>query len=198
MKRINFKVLIITVVVCLLPMILGILTYNRLPDEIAIHFGYNNSPNNFASKNFAVFGIPMVLAFIQLICCILNDISNNQKENQSITLIIKWIIPIIGLIVYSSIILYALGNKINMQILACMIVGIVMIILGMFFPKSNKKEEEKLNKYLKYIFIIFGLFWIISAFLDEIISAILLIGMILLAIGIFIYQFIVLKKSKNF
>ena len=59
--------LIITMVVTLLPMILGLCTWSKLPETIAIHFGLDGTPNGWAPKWIVVFLIPLVMAAVQLV-----------------------------------------------------------------------------------------------------------------------------------
>lgn len=195
MKKIDFKTLIITSIVCLLPMILGIIYYGDLPQEMAVHFGLNNEPDNFMSKNFTVFGMPILMVLLQCICCISTDIGDKNKEqNRKITLITKWIIPVTSIVIYSSIILYALGTELKMQVVACIILGIVMILVGNYLPKAEPKERDlkkysrdflkKENRYLGYSFVILGFVWIISAFLSSTLAIIILIITLLLCIVI--------------
>ncbi len=61
MLKTNKKALIITSIVTILPVLIGIIYWNRLPDVMATHFGMNNEANGFSSKAFAVFGVPAVL-----------------------------------------------------------------------------------------------------------------------------------------
>ena len=46
--------LIVASVVTLLPILIGVILWDRLPDTMAIHFGANNAANGFAGKTFAV------------------------------------------------------------------------------------------------------------------------------------------------
>ena len=55
----------ISIIICLLPMIAGAVFYNQLPDQMPIHFGINDVPDNYAPKAFALFGIPLFLAIVQ-------------------------------------------------------------------------------------------------------------------------------------
>ena len=59
-----WKTLLITSIVTLLPIPVGLILWNRLPDVMATHFGMNNEANGFSSKPFAVFFIPQVLIYI--------------------------------------------------------------------------------------------------------------------------------------
>ena len=101
MKYIKWKTLIVTCVVCILPVFLGIALWNELPEKIAIHFNIYNRPDNFASKEFAVLGLPVMMALFQLFCCIISDI--NYREHSvpvKIELVTKWIIPVITFVLY--------------------------------------------------------------------------------------------------
>ena len=47
---------------CLLPAIVGLVLYSRLPDQVAVHWGFGGEPNGFMHKFGACFGIPLVTA----------------------------------------------------------------------------------------------------------------------------------------
>ena len=94
MEKKNKKTLILSVIICLLPMVLGIAFYNRLPEQMPIHFTVNDVPDNYAPKNFALFGIPIIMAIIQAICLIftskVNKLKNSEKHK-----IVKITVPMI-------------------------------------------------------------------------------------------------------
>ena len=64
MKWMKWKTFAITNIVCLLPIIPGVLLWNKLPDTMAIHFDIYNQPNGFASKAFVVFGLPIMMVLL--------------------------------------------------------------------------------------------------------------------------------------
>lgn len=68
MEKKNKKLLILSVIVCLLLMTLGIVLYNKLPEQMPIHFTINNVPDNYTSKNSTLFGIPIIMAIFQAVC----------------------------------------------------------------------------------------------------------------------------------
>ena len=60
----NLKVLIITSLVILLPIVAGVILWNQLPEQIPSHWNMNGEVDGWSSKPFAVFGMPlMMLAF---------------------------------------------------------------------------------------------------------------------------------------
>ena len=74
MKKIS-KLTVITTLITLLPIALGIALYDRLPDVVATHWGIDNQPNGWSSKAMAAFGMPGILALINLVCSTAMDIS---------------------------------------------------------------------------------------------------------------------------
>ena len=73
MKFMKWKILIITCAVCLLPILLGVVLWDKLPETMAIHFDMYNQPDNFASKGFVVFGLPAMMVVLQIISCVITD-----------------------------------------------------------------------------------------------------------------------------
>ena len=68
MIRQNKKLLLLTSVITLLPVFIGLFLWNQLPDSVATHFGLNNQPDGYSSKTFAVFGLPLILLAVHLVC----------------------------------------------------------------------------------------------------------------------------------
>ena len=67
MLKANKKTLIIASIITVLPILIGIMLWNRLPDPMATHFGMDNEADGFSSKAFAVFGIPLCLLALEWI-----------------------------------------------------------------------------------------------------------------------------------
>ena len=136
MKKINIKSLIITSIVCLLPIICGLILYNNLPDTIAIHWGIDNNPNGYFSKPAFVFGLPMMMVALQIFCCIVSDLSDkNPEANKKAITVYKWIIPTLTVVLYIVTIAVALGNDLDIRKIVMIILGITFIISGNYMPK---------------------------------------------------------------
>ena len=197
MKKINWKILIITSIVCLLPIILGILVYDSLPEEIAIHWNIENEPNNYTSKAIAVFGLPIILTLLQIFCCVVSDINEIKKENKpKFVEIIKWVIPIIDIMTYFSTIGIALGYDIDIRKCVCVFLGLIFMVLGNYFPKmsyedakgkihpmpDNEKSFKKMSRMMGYSIVIFGFALLISIFFKPIISCLVIVLIIVVSV----------------
>lgn len=206
-KRIDWKILIITTLMCIVPIIFGVILYNRLPEQMAVHFGLNNEPNSFAPKEFALFGIPLLMTALQITCCISSDCMEQKKQNKKYITIYKWIIPIIGMVCYLTMLAYGAGIKLDMRIIVCITLGIIFMIIGNYMPKTelNKLQMnyiradfwKKIKRPAGYFFVIIGLAFIISAFLNSMVSLILLGIIIVVAILISIYSIYLFYKDRK-
>ena len=92
--------------------------------------------DNYGSKEFAVFGLPIFMMLIQALLCIISDISNKGENKYKITTIAKWIIPILTVIIYFMTIGIALGyNNIDVRKIVCFCLGIIFILIGNYIPR---------------------------------------------------------------
>lgn len=183
MKFIKWKILIISSIICLFPIVLGIILWNELPSQIAIHFDINNNPDNFSSKGLVVFGLPVLVAVLQAVCCIINDINSKKySENKKIENLTKWIIPVITVILQIVTLGYAVGQNFDIRRIAMLIAGGIFIVTGLCLPKLdyiknyniNSEKARKINKFIGIQTVIMGILFIISIFFPPIASVICL------------------------
>lgn len=177
MQNESKKTLILSVIICLLPLILGIAFYNKLPDKMPIHFTINDVADNYAPKNLALFVIPIIIAIIQAICIIFTSKVNKLKNLQKpkIIKIMEWFIPVITVLIYIIMIEVSLGSTVYIGKSVCLILGISFIIIGNYFPKisydvgkivfhpipKTEKAFRKMTKISGYSFIIIGIILLI-------------------------------------
>ena len=142
MKFINWKSIVITCAMCLLPIFFGIALWNSLPVSVAVHFNFNNEPDNFASKGFAVFGLPFIMAALQAFCCIVNDISfHKHGKIKNFGSAAKWFIPVMSIVLQSALLGYSLGWDIDMRAVALALV-IPFVLAGVVYSIKARKTEQ--------------------------------------------------------
>ena len=211
MKKINIKILVITSIVCLLPIICGLMFYNELPDNVAIHWGIDNNPNGYFPKTAFVFGMPAMMLVLQIFCCIVSDLSDkNPEANKKAVTVYKWIIPILTVILYIVTIMIALGNNLDIRKIVMIVLGITFIISGNYMPKVRgdyyinlkafwikNKDEKLVNKAIKisaYTLIICGILCILSILFKPVVSVAIIVASIIYTL--FIYLYVYLKSRK--
>ena len=209
MKKYFNKSLILTSLICLFPILVGILLYDKLPSEIPIHFDFTGIADNYASKNIAVFLLPLFLVFINILAHLGID-SDPKKQNTPniIKNIGKWIAPLIAIFIVPTTFLVAIGIEIKITLIATIFISILFIIIGNYLPKCKQNytvgikvpwtlnSEENWNKthrFSGFLFFFVGIILFVSAFLNY--FKILLVLIIVVAILPILYSFILYKKG---
>lgn len=130
--------MVITTILCLIPMLLSLTVYSKLPEQLPIHFDANWNVDGYAPKFLGAIGIPIGIGIAN---CFLHIVLNQnpKKENVSKTLmkISIWIIPVITVVMQVSAILMSLGYDIKAQRLMPIVTGIIIIACGNYLPKCK-------------------------------------------------------------
>ena len=196
MKFMKWKSLVITCIVCLLPILLGISLWNKLPDTMAVHFNTYNEPNGFASKGFVVFGLPLLMAALQAFCCFINDINAYKYgERKKFTRVTKWIIPIMAIVLQTATLGYGLGWDIDIRRLAVFLVGVILLVIGNYLPKfegaklRNKNEEKarKIQRFIGFETVVMGILFLLSLLFPPTVSLVCLFLLVPYAITNTVY-----------
>ncbi len=203
MKFFKWKTFIITSVVCLLPILFGSAVWDKLPRAMAIHFNIYGKADNFASKGFVVFGLPLLMVLLQAFCCFINDINSAKHgERKKFEMVTKWIIPCLTVLLQIITIGYSLGWNIDIRRAISFIIGIMFLVLGNYLPKFDRvknidvdaEKARKINRFIGYETVIMGVLFIISIFLPPIFSIICIGLLIPYAVISVIYGVVVARK----
>ena len=62
------KTLILSTLVLLIPIAVGLLLWNRLPDPMPSHWNIHGEVDSWSSKAFTVFGLPALMLGLQWVC----------------------------------------------------------------------------------------------------------------------------------
>lgn len=211
MKNRVDKMLFITSLLCLVPMIFTVMIYDKLPDQVAVHWNLSGVPDNFAPKAFAGFGMPLLLAVLNVfIYFVTNADPKRANYSRVLRFILKWIIPFSSLVIVPVTLFIALGMEINLTLYVPIFVGVLFIIIGNYLPKTKQNytmgirlpwtlhSEENWNKTHRlagYVWIIGGILVIIGSLLGQsnyILDFILLITLIVIPM---VYSYILYKKG---
>ena len=93
----KYKELMITTIVCLIPMAIGAYFYDQLPAQVPVHWD-SAGPNGWASRAFACFGLPGILTGLNLLVQITME-NDPKKKNYApvLKVFFKWLIPVAGI-----------------------------------------------------------------------------------------------------
>lgn len=175
------KTIIITSILCILPLILSIAVYNKLPEQIAIHWDDAGNPDNYAAKWIAAFGMPIALLVVHLIS-IVTVLHDPKKNSQSpaMRLLTFWLVPTLSMILIPITLLIGMGKDIPIPTVVTMMVGVVFVIAGNYLPKSRQNYTlgiklpwtladadnwNKTHRFAGVLWVLAGVFMIARPFL---------------------------------
>ncbi len=205
------KKLILSILITLLPILIGIALWSRLPDRLPIHWDVNNHPDGFAPKAIAVFVLPLVLTAIHLLCLWLTFADPKNKNSAGkVLLVVFWICPVISLLVSGAVFAFALGFSFPDASLVALLIGIMFIILGICMPKihhnytfgirlpwtvHSEKNWNATHRFAAPFWIVGGILMIPAALLNW---TFLIIGVLLcVAVAPTLYSFIYYIRNEK-
>ena len=197
MLKANRKTLIITSIVTILPVLIGIICWNRLPDVMATHFGTNNEANGFSNKVFAVFGLPLVLlAVLWVGAFVTAHDPKRQNISPKMFSLMLWIAPAISLVVAATVYPVNLGYVLDIAFFGELLLGLMFIIIGNYLPKArqnytigikipwtlaNEENWNRTHRLAGYLWMICGILMILIS-LTRFVPAEWLIGIFLIMV----------------
>ncbi|HHZ02269.1 MAG TPA: SdpI family protein [Tissierellia bacterium] len=211
MKRRIDKLLIISTIICLLPIILSLFLYDKLPDQLPIHWDIHGNPDDYGSKFFAAIGLPLMMAGLNIIThFVLNNDPKKENASHVLKLIGKLTIPILSVTLLPITLFAGLGYNIPIERIVPAFVGILFIIIGNYLPKSkqnytvgirlpwtlnNETNWNKTHRLAGYLWIIGGLLMFINSFLNLYWMASFIIIMVIISVIPGVYSYILYKKG---
>lgn len=204
-----WKTLLITSIIILLPIAAGLILWDRLPEQVPMHWGPSGQVDGYGSRAVFVFALPVVMLAVHWLCMIATS-ADPKKKNHSdkMMTLVLWIIPVIEIML--SIITYmtALGYGVRVEIVVPAFMGLLLVVIGNYLPKCKQtytigikipwtlNSEENWNKTHRFAGWVwtfgglgimatgfFGIFWIPLS---------LLLPMVLLPV---IYSYILHRKG---
>lgn len=176
------KAILLTSLLVLIPIIVGLVLWNRIPEEMPTHFNSAGEADKYSSKAFAVFFIPLFLWAAHLLTGFIT-LADPKKQNISdkVFLLILLIIPAASL--FGMLVMYtgALGLPVSINMIGNLFLGIVFLAVGNYMPKTRQNytigikipwalnDTENWNKthhFAGIVWILCGVLLVINAFLD--------------------------------
>lgn len=177
MLKDNKKTLIIASIVTLLPVLIGICFWSRLPDTIATHFGTNNQADGFSSKPAAVFGLPLLcLAVLWAGAVVTANDPRKQNISPKMFTLGLWIAPIVSLIAAAVMYPVNLGYAVDISYVGGLAMGLLLIIVGNYAPKArqnytigiklpwtlaNEENWNRTHRFAGYLWIVCGILLVV-------------------------------------
>lgn len=214
MKRVRLtKVDLLSMGLCLLAILPGLMVYDRLPEEIATHFGLDGEPNGYSSRLFAVIGLPLVVTLIQTVYCITTNLFRKNRDMNRAEKVIRFLFPTGLYAVQIFMLMYSMGKATDIMTFIGVLETVLLLVLGNYLPKvrrttffgirtphtlTNEEVWDRTHRFAGVVYIIAGITCMIMTVTGM--HAVLMFGLLFVAIGLpFIYSEILYRrvKSKN-
>ena len=199
MIRENKLTLTLTSIVILLPILCGVALWDRLPVEIATHWGADGSPNSWSARWFAVFGIPVVILALHWFCviCTHRD-KRNSAQNKKIIGLVLWVCPAVSLFVCAVMYAHALGNTVNVATLAILFCGLLGMAMGNYLPKclpshtvgirtkwtlASEENWIATHRFSGRLWVVIGLLMLLCALLPHTVSVWIMAALIIILVA---------------
>ena len=185
------RTMILTSLAILVPVIAGLLLWDKLPDQVPFHWGITGEVDGWASKPMAVFGTPALMLAMQWVClfaCTADPKRHNY--NPKMMKLVLWICPGISLVLNGFAYCAALGYSVSIETVMPLLMGVMFVVMGNLLPKCRQTytmgiklpwtlaSEENWNKthrfggkvcviggILTMLTSLFGTFWILTVIL---------------------------------
>ena len=210
-KKNKWKVIISSLII-LLPIAPGLILWDRLPEQMAIHWGIGGEADGWSSPAFAVFFMPCLLLAIHWLCLFATGLDKKQAgQNPKALGMIFWILPFTSLFASGLSYASAFGYKTNVMSFISVFLGILFLVIGNYLPKCKQNltlgikikwtlaNEENWNATHRFggkVWMGCGILFMLCAFLPAVAFPFASIGVILLAvIPPFLYSYLYYKKQ---
>ena len=180
--KINKKLVLFTSILILLPSLVGCVFWNQLPEEIPTHFNLLGQADGYNHKMSAIFGLPTLMLLMHwLLLFLMIKAPKSSNISSKIQLLIYWIIPFVSCLLMISIFVESLGYSMMSGLLAQIFMGVVMIVIGNYLPKTrrnyiigirlpwtleNDKNWRKTHRLAGKIWVFGGLLLFLNSFVQ--------------------------------
>ncbi|MFR4175789.1 MAG: SdpI family protein [Lactococcus raffinolactis] len=134
----KYKKLLWPTVIGLLPILMGLAVYSKLPEKMPIHWGLDGEPNGYATRLAGILILPLIMVVVNVI--VQFSLETAPKTNLKLKKLMLWLLPILSVIFQSLTLSEALGYHLDIALITMVTVGIIFILLGNYIPKTSQNR----------------------------------------------------------
>lgn len=139
MWKTHKRTIVLTLVLTLLPMAAGLILWNRLPQQIPVHFDLHSRPDGYADRAIAVFVIPALAAAAEGLCIlVLRADPRRRGVHRRVRTLTLWIMPLLSVTISAVSYAAALGYAVDVGMILCLLLGLLFLALGNYLPKCTQ------------------------------------------------------------
>jgi len=197
-------------------LMISLIVYGRMPDQVPVHWNTYGEVDRYASKAFALFIMPAMMLLVWLsikIAPIIDPKRANLKKNIGEIDTINFFVLLVLLGIHVMTIVYGLGYEFDMSIIAPIIVGLMFVVIGNYLPRfrhnyffgvktpwtlANEEVWRKSNQIGGRMFFFGGLVVILSVFLPRMWMLVILFATIVVCSAVpAVVSYILYRKNQS-
>lgn len=196
LKKNKWK-LLITSIIILLPLLFGLLVWNKLPEQMVTNWGIDGTADGWSKREYAVFAVPMFILFVHWLCVLATSKDpKNTEQSEKVFGIVLWICPITTVFVFGMIYAAALGKEVKPYSFIALFLGILFVVIGNYLPKCKQnstiglrvkwtlENEENWNATHRFggkVWVASGVLIMVCILLPENISFYAILGLVIIS-----------------
>lgn len=204
--------LILSSVVILLPIVVGLIIWNTLPEQLATHWGVGGEADGWSARDIAVFVPPVAILLLHWLCVLVTaaDPKNKGQSRKAFGMVL-WICPVISVFCSGLVYAAALGMEFDQERIMPMVLGFAFAVIGNYLPKVKQnytigikvpwaiRNEENWNMTHRFggkVWVIGGLALMFCGFLPEALMVLILVVVIaVMAVAPTLYSYLYHRKQ---
>ena len=206
----NKKTLILTSLICLIPILVGAAVYSRLPETMATHWNFQGEADGWSSRPVAVFALPGLLLAVNLLLPLgLKADPKHENMSPALKAVVFWTIPVLSLVCSGATIAAGLGYHLSVERIVPALMGVLFVLIGNYLPKTKQSytlgirlpwtlaSEENWNRTHRlggFLWVIGGLCFIVMSFFSWNLAA-FLIPILLMALVPTAYSYLLYRRG---
>ena len=206
----NKRTLILTSLICLIPILVGAAVYSRLPETMATHWNFQGEADGWSSRPVAVFALPGLLLAVNLLLPLgLKADPKHENMSPALKAVVFWTIPVLSLVCSGATIAAGLGYHLSIERIVPALMGVLFVLIGNYLPKTKQSytlgirlpwtlaSEENWNRTHRlggFLWVIGGLYFIVMSFFSWSLAA-FLIPILLMALVPAVYSYLLYRRG---
>ena len=203
------KLLILTSILTLLPILAGVILWNQLPEQMPTHWNAAGEVDGWSSKPFAVFGLPLIMVAVQWLCVLATTTDPKRKNHsEKIYHLVFWLVPVLSIILHTVTYLTVLGVGVRMEMVMPVFMGLLFVIIGNYLPKckqsytigikipwtlDNEENWNKTHRLAGWVWVIGGIAIMLTGFFGGYVAFfVITFAMVLVPV---IYSYLLYRKG---
>lgn len=210
----NLKKMIISSLIILLPALVGLVLWEKLPEQMYIHWGFSRDADKLAPRAVTVFLPPALMLILHWVCVLITSMDpKNKNQTKKALGMIFWIVPAISIVVGAIVYCSAFGMTMNITRPMFMVFGLMFIIIGNYLPKcrlnstigikvkwalENEENWNATHRFSGRLWVAGGFLHILAVFLPKkAIPVVLILSILILAVLPVLYSYFYHRKQVS-